>query len=97
MLKVKIKTDSNIKITVPVPYSILRLSSSLLTSRAVWQYVDKKWLAKHTDAANFPLDPANIEVLKKYIKLLIRELHNYKGLVLVDVRSQDGTKVLITL
>jgi hypothetical protein len=97
MMKVKINTDNNVKLTIPVPYSILRLGCSIITSKAVWRIIDKKWLAKSTTATNLLIDLANSNTVKKQLKLFFRELNNYRGLVLIDIKSNDGTKVLVKL
>lgn len=93
MVKVKVNTENNIRFTVPVPYSILHLCCSLLTSRAIWKFVNNKWIQNKA----FELQTTNIDSLKRLLKEFVKELHNYKGLTLVDVNLHDGTKVLIKL
>ncbi len=53
--------------------------------------MDKRSLRKKKIDFTFP--PIDREVLKP----IVRELKNYKGIVLVDVKANDGTEVKVTL
>jgi len=93
MMHVKVKAK-DVRFTVPVPYIVLTIVLSILTSKWIQQQVNK-WTKTYFDRKNidftFPL------IDKEMLKPIIKELQNYKGLVLVDVKAQDGTEVKIRL
>ncbi|UUV26907.1 MULTISPECIES: hypothetical protein [Lysinibacillus] len=93
MLHVKVKAK-DVRFTVPVPYTVLTIVLSILTSKWIQQQANK-WTKAYFDRKNidftFPL------IDKEMLKPIIKELQNYKGLVLVDVKAQDGTEVKIRL
>ncbi|WP_078410612.1 hypothetical protein [Priestia abyssalis] len=96
MIKINIQTDNKRKFTIPVPYSFLRVFISLLSSKFLWRQANK-WLNRQSEkTAAWPvsLDPS---MIKHYLNPIIKELQHQKGLVLVDVKLQDGTKVTIKL
>lgn len=92
-MHVKVKAK-DVRFTVPVPYIVLTIVLSILTSKWIQQQVNK-WTKTYFDRKNidftFPL------IDKEMLKPIIKELQNYKGLVLVDVKAQDGTEVKIRL
>lgn len=55
------------------------------------QQMDKGILRQKKIDFSFPF------IDKEMLKPIIKELQNYKGLVLVDVKAQDGTEVKIRL
>jgi hypothetical protein len=96
MIKINIQTDNKRKFTIPVPYSLLRVFGSLLSSKFLWRQANK-WLNRQSEktiTSHVPLDPS---MIKHYLNSIIKELQHQKGLVLVDVKLQDGTKVMIKL
>lgn len=92
-MHVKVKAK-DVRFTVPVPYTVLTIVLSILTSKWIQQQANK-WTKAYFDRKNidftFPL------IDKEMLKPIIKELQNYKGLVLVDVKAQDGTEVKIRL
>lgn len=93
MMHVKVKAK-DVRFTVPVPYTVLTIVLFILTSKWIQQQANK-WTKAYFDRKNidftFPL------IDKQMLKPIIKELQNYKGLVLVDVKAQDGTEVKIRL
>ncbi|UNT53355.1 hypothetical protein [Lysinibacillus capsici] len=93
MMHVKVKAK-DVRFTVPVPYTVLTIVLSILTSKWIQQQANK-WTKAYFDRKNidftFPL------IDKEMLKPIIKELQNYKGLVLVDVKAQDETEVKIRL
>jgi len=93
MMHVKVKAK-DVRFTVPVPYTVLTIVLSIITSKWIQQQANK-WTKAYFDRKNidftFPL------IDKEMLKPIIKELQNYKGLVLVDVKAQDGTEVKIRL
>ncbi|WP_312129357.1 hypothetical protein [Lysinibacillus capsici] len=93
MMHVKVKAK-DVRFTVPVPYTVLTIVLSILTSKWIQQQANK-WTKAYFDRMNidftFPL------IDKEMLKPIIKELQNYKGLVLVDVKAQDGTEVKVRL
>lgn len=53
--------------------------------------MDKRALRKKKLDFAFPL------IDKKSLKPIVKELKNYKGIVLVDVKAKDGTEVKVRL
>ncbi|WP_342546871.1 hypothetical protein [Lysinibacillus sp. FSL K6-4013] len=93
MMHVKVKAK-DVRFTVPVPYAVLTIVLSILTSKWIQQQVNK-WTKAYFNRKKidftFPL------IDKEMLKPIIKELQNYKGLVLVDVKAQDGTEVKVRL
>ncbi|GGE57772.1 hypothetical protein GCM10007140_05170 [Priestia taiwanensis] len=81
-IKVKAK---NVRFTIPVPYAMLNIAISIFHSKLVQQNVSKK--------TDFPFQQLD----KKMLKSIVKDLKNYKGLVLVDVKAKDGTEVKVRL
>lgn len=92
-MHVKVKAK-DVRFTVPVPYAVLTIVLSILTSKWIQQQVNK-WTKAYFNRKKidftFPL------IDKEMLKPIIKELQNYKGLVLVDVKAQDGTEVKVRL
>jgi hypothetical protein len=92
MLDIKVKAKE-VKFSIPIPYSILNLSISFLTSSLINRLSDR-WIKKYSshDHAFFipPLD-------KKQLKAIIHELKQHKGTELVQVKAKDGTEIKIKL
>lgn len=114
MVIVKIKSKKH-AFTIPVPYCILRMGASILTSKLIHRIMED-WLNKHSGHAagdlnrqrDYVADSSLIWIelvlniienrsIKQVVRLLIKELQHCKGTVLVDVKAQDGTGVLIKL
>lgn len=96
MMKINIQTDNKRKFTIPVPYSFLRIFGSLLSSKFLWRQANK-WLNRQSEKTTVSLVPLDQNVIKHNLNFIIKELQHQKGLVLVDVKLQDGTKVMIKL
>jgi hypothetical protein len=97
MINVKIKTDKNLRLNIPVPYAILHVGSSILSSEFLLRKLTK-WAnhhARHKTPISFM--PLSSKSSKQLFKELIRDLHHHKGLVVVDVKLQDGTEVVVRL
>jgi hypothetical protein len=93
MIYVKLKAK-NIRLTIPIPYVMLNIIISILSSKHFLKNVNK-WTKgntgrKETDFTFPPID-------KKMLKPIVKELKKYKGIVLVDVKAKDGTEVKIRL
>lgn len=105
MMIVKVKSKDH-AFTIPVPYSVLRMGSGILTSNLV-RRITKDWLNKFSGHASQKYDfdstaAGSIELVlsilenrntKQAIRQFIEELQRYKGTVLVDVLAKDGTEV----
>jgi hypothetical protein len=96
MLQIKVKTKE-VQFTIPIPYAILHLAISILSTRSLHLQMNK-WLKKQNDYMKDKKLSLTVPPLdKKVLKLILKVLQNYKGLVLVDVKAQDGTEVLVKL
>ncbi|KWW17299.1 MULTISPECIES: hypothetical protein [Peribacillus] len=93
MMHVKVKVK-DVRFSIPVPYVILNIGISILTSRFVQQMANK-WTKEPFERKKldftFPL------IDKNMLKPIVEELKNHKGLVLVDVKAKDGTEVKVRL
>jgi hypothetical protein len=95
MIKVSIRTDKKQSFTIPVPYALLQVSSSILSSEWLWKRI-VKLSNKHTEK---PISLENLvsETNRHLLKHLIKEIKQYRGLELVNVSLKDGTKVKVKL
>jgi hypothetical protein len=93
MLNLKVKAKG-VRFTIPIPYVILNIGISILSSTFFHQNVNK-WTKDHFERKKldftFPL------IDKKTIKPIVNELKSHKGIVLVDVKAKDGTEVKVRL
>jgi hypothetical protein len=96
MMKVKIQTDHKYRFTIPVPYSFLGIFGSLLSSKFLWRQANK-WINYHLENPLFSTFPTDRKVVKHSLNSLIKELQYHKGLVIVDIQLEDGTKVRVQL
>jgi len=93
MLHLKVKAK-DFRLTLPIPYAILNIGISILSSKFIHQQANK-WTKEHFERKKLDITIPQID--KKMLKPIIEELKNYKGLVLVDVKAKDGTEVKIRL
>ncbi len=93
MMHVKVKTK-DIRFTIPVPYVIVNVAISILTSKFIQQNINK-WTKEHFERNK--IDFAFPLIDKKTLKPIVKELKNNKGIVLVDVKAKDGTEVKVRL
>ncbi|MEI2470844.1 hypothetical protein ACQKOM_24900 [Peribacillus frigoritolerans] len=93
MMHVKVKAK-DVRFTIPVPYAILNIVISILSSKFLQQNVNK-WTKEHFERKKLDFTFPHID--KNMLKPIVKELKNYKGIVLVDVRVKDGTEVKIRL
>ncbi|MFC7686321.1 hypothetical protein [Ureibacillus sp. GCM10028918] len=93
MMHVKVKTQ-DVRLSIPIPYTLLNLVISVISSN-LFQQKMSKWTKDHFERKEMEFPFPVID--KKTLKPIIEELKNYKGLVLVDVKAQDGTEVKIRL
>ncbi|MEO4052816.1 hypothetical protein [Solibacillus sp. CAU 1738] len=93
MMNVKVKAK-NVRLSIPVPYTVLNIAISILSSKFLQQNLNK-WTKEHFERKKidftFPLIDKNV------LKPIVKELKNYKGIVLVDVKAKDGTEVKVRL
>ncbi|MBD1383261.1 hypothetical protein [Metabacillus arenae] len=93
MLLLKVKTK-DVWFTIPIPYAILNIGISILSSKFFHQNANK-WTKEHFERKKldftFPL--IDTETLKPIVK----ELKNHRGIVLIDVKAKDGTEVKVRL
>ncbi|WP_330501737.1 hypothetical protein V2I71_23170 [Peribacillus frigoritolerans] len=93
MMHVKVKAK-DVRFTVPVPYAILNIVISILSSKFLQQNVNK-WTKEHFERKKLDFTFPHLD--KNMLKPIVKELKNYKGFVLVDVRAKDGTEVKVRL
>ena len=96
MMTVNIKTNHSRRFTIPVPYSFLYVFSSLLSSKFLWRQVDR-WIQHRLGHTAFSIAPLDATMIKSFLSVVITELKQQRGLVIVDVTLQDGTQVMIRL
>lgn len=93
MMHVKVKTKE-VKLSIPIPYALLHIAISILSSKLFHQSVNK-WTKEYFEKKKMDFTFPPID--KKTLKPIVKELKNYKGIVLVDVKANDGTEVKIRL
>lgn len=93
MMHVKVKTK-DVRLSIPVPYAFLNIAIAILSSKFVQQSANK-WTKEHFERKNIDFTIPRID--KKTLKPIVKELKNYKGIVLVDVKAKDGTEVKVRL
>ncbi len=96
MIKVKVQTNNKHRFTIPIPYFFLHISRSFLTSKFLWEQINKQihQKTKKNAFSKITIDPT---IIKDFLSSIIDELQNYKGLVIVDVKLKDGTEVMVKI
>ncbi|MCM3453860.1 hypothetical protein M3685_07885 [Heyndrickxia oleronia] len=93
MMHVKVKAK-DVRFTIPIPYSILNIVISILSSKIFQQNLNR-WTKEHFERKKLDFTLPLIE--KNTLKPIVKELKKYKGIVLVDVKAKDGTEVKVRL
>ncbi|MCQ6268247.1 hypothetical protein M1K46_21805 [Fictibacillus sp. WQ 8-8] len=93
MLQLKVKTK-DVRFTMPIPYALLSMGISIFSSTFFQQQL-QKWTKDYSDRKKSSFTMPIID--KEMLKSIVKELKNYPGLILVDVKAQDGTEVKIRL
>jgi hypothetical protein len=84
-MRIYIKTEESKKIKIPVPLWAVRLVTRLPIEKIVKKYMKEK-------------DAKYLELIDwKELRALIISLSEYKGLKLVDIKSKDGSEILIQI
>jgi hypothetical protein len=93
MIDIKVKTK-NRGFTVPIPYPILNLCISVISSNLLTRLIDKSTKKYMNEkATTFTLLPED----KKLLKQMVLELKQHKGTELVYIKAKDGSEITITL
>ncbi|MDY0409669.1 hypothetical protein ACFFIS_05610 [Virgibacillus soli] len=95
MIKIKIQAQGQRKLTIRIPYGLLHLANGIICSNFVWKKIIKS--NPSLQSLPFPLHQMNKHYAKPMIKQLIREMQNYRGLVIVDIDASDGSILYIRL
>lgn len=90
MIKVRIKVKGR-RFIIPVPYTLLHLSISILTSERILGLANRSIEKEGNNHFQIP------NINKNDLKPLLRELSEQKGLLLVETILNDGTEVSIRL
>lgn len=93
MMHIKVKAK-DIRLSLPIPYIILYVAISIFSSKSI-QYHINKWTKESFERKK--LDFTFPQIDKETLKPIIKELKNYKGIVIVDVKAEDGTEVKVRL
>jgi plasmid replication initiation protein len=93
MLHIKIKSK-DFRLTLPIPYAILNIGISILSSEFLHRRIHH-WTKEHFKKKQ--LDFSILDIDRKALKPIYKELKNHRGLVLVDVKAKDGTEVVVRL
>jgi plasmid replication initiation protein len=93
MLHIKVKSN-DIRFTIPIPYPILNACISILSSKFFHQRLHH-WTKEHFKKKQ--LDFTILDIDRKALKPIYKELKKHRGLVLVDLKAKDGTEVVIGL
>ena len=93
MMHVKVKAK-DVRLTIPIPYAILNIGISILSSKFIHQHANK-WTKEYFERKKLDFTIPLID--KETLKPIVKELKNHKGIVLVDVKAKDGTEVKVRL
>lgn len=93
MLYVKVKAK-DVRFTIPIPYTILNIGICILSSKFFHQHLNK-WTKSYFERKKLDFTFPRID--KETLKPIVKELQNYKGIVLVDVKAKDGSEVRVRL
>lgn len=96
MIKVKIRLENSIKLTIPLPYFSLYFASSLICSNYVWKRITRNIDNVTMDTTRI-YPPINKKLIKPLLKITIKEFQNYRGTTILNLQASDGTKVSIKL
>lgn len=89
MLKVRVKVKDK-RFTVPVPYSVLNLFSTVITSKRFNHFANQ---TLEKDGKKFKIP----QIERKDLKPLFKSLIEHKGLTLIETKLKDGTEVTVKL
>ncbi|WP_059170479.1 hypothetical protein [Bacillus sp. FJAT-27445] len=93
MLHLKVNSK-DVRFTIPIPFAILNIGISIFSSKFFHQHANK-WTKKYFERKKLDFSFPLIE--EKMLKPIVKELKNHKGIVLVDVKANDGTEVKVWL
>ncbi|MBB4825570.1 hypothetical protein HNO89_002806 [Sporosarcina luteola] len=93
MMHIKVKSK-DIRLSLPIPYIILNVAISLVSSKFIQQHVNK-WTKESFERKKIDVAFPQLDI--DLLKPIIKELKHYKGMVLVDVKAKDGTEVKVKL
>lgn len=89
MIRVSVKVKDK-RFTVPVPYPVLNLVSTVITSKRFIRLVNQ---AIERDGRKFIVP----QIERKDLKPLLKAFVEYKGVTLVETKLTDGTEVTVKL
>lgn len=93
MIDIKVKTK-NKSFTVPIPYTILNLGISVLSSKSLTRLINSRTKKAMNDKEfNFTIPSVD----KKLLKQMIGEFKKHKGTEIVHVKAKDGSEITINL
>ena len=96
MIKIRIKTKNKFRFIIPVPFAILHVAGSFLSSEIFWRQIVKRTNRREAQKTFSPR-PADKKIVRQLFKQIIKELRYHKGLVIVDAELNDGTKIMVRL
>ncbi|MBW8350678.1 hypothetical protein K0H71_14655 [Bacillus sp. IITD106] len=95
MLKVKVKLKDKKEFTVPLPYALLHAGGWIASSPVLWKFVNNTLIQKNVEDNAKVFIPTSID--RRVVKELLREIKQYRGLTIVEVKDKDGTEVVVRL
>lgn len=95
MIHVKVKTK-DFKFSIPIPYVVFNLVIPIASSTFLQKKINK-WTEPSLDRKKAHSNFALPSIDKKILKSIVKELKKNKGLLLVDIKAQDGTEVKVRL
>lgn len=98
MVKVKLKKISENKekeLSIIVPNTVIQGIGWVATTSILWKFINNSISYKNTNMEKRVIAP--IEFDRESMRKLLKEIKHYKGLTVVDVKSKDGTEVIVKL
>jgi hypothetical protein len=97
MLKIKIKTENSIRLTIPLPYFALHFAASIICTDFVWNRITKVERNPIGIMSTESYPPINKRLIKPLLKTTIKEIQNYRGTTIVDLKESSGSEIIIKL
>lgn len=88
MVKIKVEQDEKKEVSIFISNTVIRWIGWIATTSVVWKVVNYFISYKTTET---------IEIDRESMRTLLKELKRYKGLTIIDIKTNDGTKVYIKL
>lgn len=98
MVKMKIKQveEKTVKeFSISIPYTVIQGIGWIATTSILWKFINNALSYRHTGMEEKVVVP--IEIDRESVRNLLREIKRYKGLTIIDVKTGNGSGVVVIL